>query len=120
MTIGDRVLIVFVIVITIFITFLTFVPSLTGMQEKRMAVISFQGKEYGRYLLDENRIISISKNIELEVNNNRIKVLKNNCPQGICIHRKWINKPGQIICCVPNKLLVKIVARKKLYDGLTY
>ena len=120
MTIGDKILVVLVVIATVFITVLIFVSSPTVVPGKNTAVVNFQGKKYGRYLLDEDKIISISENIKLEISSNRIRVPENNCPQGICVHRGWIYKSGQIICCVPNKLLIEIVSREKIYDGLTY
>lgn len=33
-----------------------------------------------------------------------------NCPDKVCVHTGFINKPGQSIVCLPHKINVKIVS----------
>ena len=36
-----------------------------------------------------------------------------NCPDKVCIHTGFINKPGQSIVCLPHKINIKIVSDKE-------
>ena len=48
------------------------------------------------------------KNVEIQVADRKIRVLKSDCPHQICAHTGWISSPAQTIVCVPNKVLVEI------------
>ena len=40
-------------------------------------------------------------------------VSKSSCPRKICIKTGKINQPGQVIACVPNKVLIKALGPQK-------
>ncbi len=59
--------------------------------------------------------------MEIEVKEGRIRVLKSDCPQKICVQTGWISKPGQTIICVPNKVLIEIVGISNAeYNAVSY
>lgn len=49
----------------------------------------------------------LGKNI-IKVHNGGIEVLEANCPDHICESYGFINKPGEIIVCLPHKVVVEI------------
>jgi hypothetical protein len=48
------------------------------------------------------------KNMEIQVENRKIRVLKSDCHHQICAHTGWISSSAQTIVCVPNKVLVEV------------
>lgn len=35
------------------------------------------------------------------------------CPRKICSHTGWIRRPGEMIICVPNRLVIRLVSPEK-------
>ncbi|SFQ14899.1 NusG domain II [Lachnospiraceae bacterium XBB1006] len=76
------------------------------------AVILVDGKEVGRYPLNEDCQIPIQgvnggKNT-LQIKNGTAKITKASCPDGICYKHRAIKKNGQTIVCLPNKVVIEI------------
>lgn len=46
--------------------------------------------------------------VQVQVQNNAIRITQNDCAQKICIKMGAISKPGQTIVCVPKKILIFI------------
>ncbi len=44
----------------------------------------------------------------IEVNNGKIRFLKADCPDQVCVNTGWIDKPGQIAVCLPAGVIIKI------------
>ncbi len=59
--------------------------------------------------------------VVIEVKEGRVRVVESSCFQKICVTTGWINKPGQNIICLPNKVLVTIEGNgSPKIDGLSY
>ncbi|MFQ5866912.1 MAG: NusG domain II-containing protein [bacterium] len=84
------------------------------------AFIYENGKLIKEVNLSEEKIINYA-DMEIEVKEGRIRVLKSDCPQKICVQTGWISKPGQTIICVPNKVLIEIVGISNAeYNAISY
>ena len=89
--------------------------------------IYLDGKLYGEYSLEEistERIVKISsiygKNI-LRITSDGAQMLEASCPDKKDVKGGKITKAGQVIICVPNRVLVKLVADKAdNIDKVTY
>jgi len=85
-------------------------------------LIQIDGKDFLRLPLAENKSIEVlgplGKSI-VEIKNRRVRILSSPCPDKLCIKEGYINKPGQLIVCVPNRIVIKIEGRASL-DALTY
>ncbi len=44
----------------------------------------------------------------IEVSGNQVRMLSSDCPDKICIHMGWISKPGQVIVCMPNRVIITL------------
>lgn len=55
----------------------------------------------------------------IEVNREKIRMHESPCPDQICVHRGWIDSPGETIICVPNRVVITIQQRDKGIDGIT-
>jgi len=59
--------------------------------------------------------------VVIEVKDGRVRVVESSCFQKICVNTGWINKPGQNIVCLPNKVLVTIEGKgSSKIDGMSY
>ncbi len=54
--------------------------------------------------------------IKFEVKNNAVCVVSSTCRDKICVHTGFISSPAQVIVCVPNKLVVKVVSKNNAVD----
>ena len=84
-----------------------------GRETKQpVAVVIIDGKEYGRFPLDQDT----REHIELSDGSYNILVIENgvadmteaSCPDKICVNHKSINKKNESITCLPNKVIITI------------
>lgn len=75
------------------------------------AVVLIDGKETARYSLSENAEIEIKSengvNI-LKIENGKASVISASCPDGICTAHRAVRYGGEVIVCLPNKLVIRI------------
>lgn len=76
-------------------------------------VVQVGTEEYGRYSLGEEQRIEIRqddqiKNV-LEIKENGAAMVHADCPDKLCIKQGTISYDGQSLCCLPHKVVVKIV-----------
>lgn len=50
----------------------------------------------------------------IRVENEKIAVDEADCPDKICVHTGAISKPGEIIACLPHKLIIEIKSEQPL------
>jgi len=59
--------------------------------------------------------------VVIEIKEGRVRVVESSCFQKICVNIGWINKPGQNIVCLPNKVLVTIEGKESpKIDAVSY
>ncbi len=78
-------------------------------------VISVDGEVYGRYSLDENRVIDIDgagKHNSVSIENGKAFMSEADCPDGYCLEQYrsagGIYRVNQTIVCLPNRVVVYI------------
>lgn len=110
---GDRILILVVAIVTIVLIAIHYWPSDNPTQGPLYANISIDGK-----LLQKIELTNDIQEFEiktdrgydlLRVSEFGIQVVASDCPQKICMSYGQINKPGEIIVCLPNRMLVEII-----------
>ena len=89
-----------------FAIFFMILPYLNS--NKPFAEISIDNKIVDKIELTKNSTFEIN-NIMFEVKDGEIKVFHSPCHDKICERTGFISKPGQVIVCLPEKLVVKIV-----------
>ncbi len=114
----DLVLIAFLIILTLS----SFSFWFKGKPGQRAAIIVNGELVKEAYLIDQNETIAIQGDIGIsyiEINSGRVRITDSPCPSKTCIKTGWIEQEGQMICCVPNKVLVKIINIKggEKYDA---
>ena len=77
------------------------------------ALVTIDGKEYGRFPLDEDRVehiqVSESSYNILEIRDGHADITDASCPDSVCVNHWKVSKKNQSIVCLPNKLVVTIV-----------
>ncbi|WP_422444549.1 NusG domain II-containing protein [Thermoanaerobacterium sp. DL9XJH110] len=112
LTKGDRILIAFIL-LSAFLIFAGFhVYGFSG--SKTYAIIEINGQPYQKISLGENgprlRVkvpVPLGENI-VEVDRNRVRMMYADCPDKDCVRQGWISRPGQMLVCLPNRMVVKI------------
>lgn len=115
-TIIDKILIVFLLILSVFLSIVLLIFPAKGSQ----IVVWYKGKEFGKFSLMTDRIITVDEKISIQVKNSKVRVIENTCPNKICIAQGYISKSGSVIVCIPNKLLVEIISKKAIYDSVSY
>lgn len=113
---GDKILFFSIILIS-FIIFVSF--QVYGFADgKNYVLIEVNGKLYQKVSLGEtgpNLKISVpvanGENI-VEIEKDRVRMLYAQCPDKDCIRQGWISRPGQIIVCLPKRMVIKIQTDK--------
>lgn len=82
-----------------------------------VAVVTVDGTERGRYALNEERREQITLadgayNV-LMISEGRADITDASCPDKICVRHRAVDKSGQSIVCLPNKVVVEIKGGEK-------
>ncbi|ABI69251.1 NusG domain II-containing protein [Syntrophomonas wolfei] len=90
------------------------------------AVISVNGDIVVQLKLDE----SISKHFikvpgplgtsVVEVKPGAIRMKSSPCPGHYCTKTGWIDRPGQVVACIPNRVIIKISPDKESLDAISH
>ena len=90
----------------------------TGAQ----AVVTVDGEEIGRYPLNKNGTFPLNggSNI-LVIEDGEARVSEANCPDKVCMGMGRISRNGELIACLPNRLIIVIegAAEQSPVDGMT-
>lgn len=110
---GDVILIVFIIAVIV-ISYGWKVLAFGNSNAQGIATIQIDGKLYGRYDLksEGNKVIELKlpgdESSAAEFNDGRVRIKDANCPDKICVKTGWISKPGEMIVCLPYRIIIKI------------
>jgi hypothetical protein len=112
MTKWDKMLIILILVSSI--GALVFISGMTMNYDNRYVKISIDGELYKTYSLDG----TLDKKITIDTDNGSnvihieeglVYMEESTCPDKTCIKQGVIEKPGEIIVCLPNKVIVEII-----------
>jgi hypothetical protein len=95
---------------------------LAGAPSGETAYIEYQGRNYSRLLLKTKGLITDTIQTEkgsivIARNNGSISILEAPCPDKVCVNTGKINRNGEKIICVPNKLVISIGSGESEYDA---
>ena len=83
-------------------------------EEDATAVVTVDGTEIARYSLNRNGTFVLNGGSNtLIVENGEAWISEANCPDKLCIGFGKISKNGEIIVCLPNRLIVVIEGGEK-------
>jgi hypothetical protein len=78
----------------------------------RTALVQVDGNTVRKMNLDESSIAEISGvqgKLTVEVRGGKVAITHSDCLNRICVRTGWRSRGGEIIVCVPNKVLVRIL-----------
>jgi len=124
MTRWDKYLIIFIIIISML--GLYYVKVYVSDSGEKYISIQVDGDEYKKIYFGENME---GKNIEIktefgynkiEIGEGKVRVVEADCPDELDVKQGWISNPGEIIVCLPNRLIIEIKSDEKRDDGVDY
>jgi len=118
-TIGDKLLIISVVIIGLMSFFL--ISQLKSAGE--FVVVSVDGNEQFHGALSTNDTIIVHGPVGrsvIEIHEGKVRMLHSDCPTKVCVRTGSVHRQGEVIVCVPNKVLVQIMGKKKTnFDVIT-
>ena len=76
-------------------------------QNGKTVIITQDGVEVYNGSLSEDKMIDLETNL-IEIQNGKVSVKEANCKNQICVNHKKIYKKGELISCIPNKILIVV------------
>lgn len=58
--------------------------------------------------LSEDRLIRPDEHVVIEVKDGRIRFLKSDCPDQVCVRAGWLGEAGAFASCLPNHLWIEV------------
>jgi len=112
LTKGDKYLIILIIIISLASLFYTRQSAFNV--GKKYISIQVNGEEIKRIIFDKN-IIGKTIPIEtefgfnlIEIGDEKVRIIEADCPDQLDVKQGYISKTGEVIVCLPNKLVVEI------------
>lgn len=112
MTKGDKILIVLIVVISI--SSLVLIANSSFGNEDKYVSVQVNGEEIKRIVFN-NSTIGNTYPIEtefgynlIEMGEDQVRVIEADCPDELDVKQGYISKPGEIIVCLPNRLVIEI------------
>ncbi len=76
-----------------------------------VVITTERGEDARESLGGEQRTVTVTgpvgKSI-VEFQDSKVHMLWSDCPDKICIKMGWISQPGQVVVCMPNKVVISV------------
>jgi len=111
----DLLLILVIIIINIALLF--YVSKNIVNTQGNEAYVYSDNKLVGQYILKDGYknefTIKLNEGFNtVHIENNEVWISDSSCPDKLCQHQGKISEDGEIIVCLPNKLIIKIVGKE--------
>ena len=76
------------------------------------AAVESGGRAVGRFDLSEARRLQVggaAGESRIEIGGGRVRFVDGPCRQRLCVHQGWIERPGAVAVCLPNRVVVQVV-----------
>lgn len=87
------------------------------IEEELSVCIEINGEEYGIYPLGVDQEIQIGETNICKIESGTCRMITADCPEQICISQGIIQKEGEMIICLPNKVLIEIISDNGTVNG---
>lgn len=125
LTKGDKILIAIIIIVNVAALF--FIKNAAFNYDAKYVSIQVNGKEIKKITFDSQ---TVGKQIPikteygynlLEIDDGRVRVIEADCPDKLDVKQGYISKVGEVIVCLPNKLVIEIkgASTETDIDGLS-
>lgn len=108
------------VIIIGFFVLVSFMPALYFALEAKggegtiYAEVKVKGEVFGSYILtghEGREVITVETNLGIniiEIVDEKIGMYEADCPDQVCYVPEFINKPGETIVCLPNRVVIEI------------
>ena len=123
MTRIDKIIFIVTLFLSVFVIFLG--SNILRVGEPKFVIIEVNGEIYGKYDLGGEKT---SNTLEIKtkygynkvvIEKNSVFVLESDCPEKQEILQGKIEKAGEMLVCLPNRLVIRIEGESEV-DGLAY
>ncbi len=112
--IGDIILIILIIVLTVFLGFL-------NSKKGERAIVEVNGNVIKTFDLsvDSQFVYEGKYKNTITVKNGEIFVFESDCPDKSCVHSGTIKTSAKVICCLPNELIIRVLSANEKVDVIS-
>lgn len=106
---GDKLVVLLLLLLTAALALLQY-----GREPGRTVVVEEDGKVIFTAPLQSPQQVALPGPLgetRLQIADGEARVLSSPCPNQVCVHMGAISRSGELIACVPNRLLVRISGR---------
>lgn len=124
MTKWDKILIILVLVLSL--VGIYFVKNYSTSTGERYISVQVDGKEIKKISFGANMIgktIDIETEYgynKIEIGDGRVRVIEADCPDKLDVKQGWISTQGEIIVCLPNRMVVEIKSEKSTVNEIDH
>lgn len=121
---GDKIIVI-LILITAMATYVAFAAFIADGSPEAVQIF-VDGSLYASYNLNDIKeakkveILSVYGKNTLKITADGAEMVDADCPDKTDVRAGRITKPGQVIICAPNKVLVKLMGIDNKIDKVTY
>ena len=87
-------------------------------------IVIYKGSTILKQLrIDTDNIINLDAygiSMQVEVANQKIRVLSSSCKRQICVQKGWIHNVRDAIICIPNDIIIEITGETSEYDAISH
>ena len=112
LTKGDKILMIFIVIISILS--LSYVKRSAFNYNEKYISIQVNGEEIKKIIFDAN-LIGQTIPVEtqygynlIELGDGMVRVIEADCPDQLDVKQGYISKVGEVIVCLPNRLVIEI------------
>ncbi len=118
-------LIIIIVLIVLVLVSFQFIKAYQNKDySEKYVQISVDGKKVKEIPLNDNETFTVKTEFGtnvIKVENGKVHVHEADCPDKICIKDGYIDKPGEILVCLPNKVVVEIIGQNERdLDEISY
>lgn len=122
LTKGDKILVIVLIVFSLLFAY--YMATLNKNLEKKYVSIQINGEEintieFSKDIVGETYVLEteFGRNV-LQFGDGEVKIIEASCPDQLCVKQGKIGQVGQLIVCLPNRLVVEIKANNAGNDDI--
>lgn len=122
LTKGDKVLIIVLIIFSLLFAY--YMATVNKNLEKKYVSIQINGEEintieFSKDIIGETYVLETEFGINvLKFGDGEVKIIEASCPDQLCVKQGKIGQVGQLIVCLPNRLVVEIKANNAGNDDI--
>ena len=122
MTKWDKYLVALIIIFSL--SSMLYIKNIATNKGNKYAVVEVDGKEYKKITFskdNEKKHLEIKTQYgynKVEIQGEKVRVIDADCPDKLDVKQGWINSAGEVIVCLPNRLVIEIRGEKNSQDEI--